>query len=317
MRKDGVKEIDFSLKPGERTVTYHRHHGTGTGNNADIKALALSIPGKSNPDSFNRAVLCIDVVRKPLILWLQKYLAMNGSVIQVYTGLAHAKQHYRENERALKKCIPGTDHLSSYYQTYKEDGIITLKPFGKHLRGKPVGPAIDLVHTRFLLPVSSEKTCLQRERSVFIEREKLDAMRLHILLANLSTKADPVEDLVNGPVLPYISSLCRWENGCTNCRSLDTVIVDAEQNVRTCWNGQPVGKVGVPLPVIMENIKNIHRETEKKRACLDCSKNSICTKCIFPHPLAEGEYCHLRKYLDWSVEAVASTIRCLDRLKDM
>lgn len=314
MRKDGVKEIGFSLKPGERTVTYPRHPVTRTGNNAHIKALALSIPKKSNPDSFNKIVLCTDVVTEPLILWLQKYLAMNGSVIQVYTDLDQAKRHYRENERALKKCISGTDHLAGYYQTYKEDGIITLKPFGTHLPGEPT---IDLVNTRFVLPSSSEKAPLQRERSVFIEREKQDALRLHILLANLSTKVDPVDDLVNGPVLPYISSLCKWEQGCTNCQSLDTVIVDADQNVRTCWNGQPVGKVGVPLPEIMENIKNIHRETKKKRACLNCSKNSSCTKCIFPHPLAEGEYCHLRKYLNWSVEAVASTIRCLDHLKEM
>lgn len=317
MRKDGVKEIDFSSERREKTVTYPRHHGTGTGDNADIKALALSIPKKSKPDSFNRVVLCTNVVTKPLILWLQKYLAINGSVLQVYTDLDQAKQHYRENERALKKCISGTDHLSSYYQTYKEDGIITLKPFGKQLPGEPCEPLIDLVHTRFVLPSSSEKICIQQKRSVFIEREKQDAMRLHILLVNLSTKVDPVDDLVNGPVLPYISSLCKWEKGCTNCRSLDTLIVDADQNVRTCWNGHPVGKVGVPLPVLMENIKKIHRETEKKRACLNCSKNSTCTKCIFPHPLTEGEYCHLRKYLNWSVEAVASTIRCLDQLKDM
>ena len=274
-----------------------------------LKSLAflLSLSNKENFRAdrpyFNTVILLSDTVTKELILWLQENLALNGSLIQVYTSFEKAKQHYHLNEETFIAHGVPTNYRTGYYREYKDNGVITLMPFRTYLYEKQCGIPIDLVETGTGLSCSSF-------RSICIDKEKEDVLALHRCLTGLS-----FDHFFDTPVYPYMSSLCRWEKTLPNCRVLETVVVDAQNNVKTCWNGPPVGKVGMPLKEIMKNLKDMHREMDEKRGCAGCNKKSQCARCIFPQPLSVEEYCGLKK--EFNTEEPAALIRTLDFIKEL
>jgi radical SAM superfamily enzyme YgiQ (UPF0313 family) len=261
--------------------------------------------------TIDKIVLCADRITGELILWLQKYLAVNGQFIQVYSNLEKAKQYYRENDHALYKYISPTMNYTGYYQIYGVDGMITLMSCRTFSLGKKCGLPIHRVNTG--VGLTSCNSTIDPLQIICIDREREDTLQLHGLLTDLSGK----DNLCEIPFYPYISSLCRWENlrnMQVNCRWLEMVLVDADNNVKTCWNGEPIGKIGTPLPEIVENLENLHKKAENKRGCRDCQKESRCTRCIFPVPISGDEYCKLRK--GGNTEKGAELIRSLELFKE-
>jgi hypothetical protein len=183
-------------------------------------------------------------------------------------------------------------------------------PFWTHIFGS-CGIAIDLVNTQLGLSASPPK--VNPLQSVCIDREKQDTLQLHHLLVCLSNKDNLLNDLVYNPVYPYFGSLCRWEKRSANCRTLETVIVDLDNNVKTCWNGNSIGKVGMPFPGIVENLRSIRRAAENRRGCKDCNKQTVCIKCVFPGPLFDNQYCNLKR--NFNTEEAAELMRTLDFFK--
>lgn len=260
---------------------------------SNMKWFALSLSGKKRTtDYFDKIILCADVITKEVVHWLQQYLAINGYLIQIYRDFYRANYYYRENEDALINYGSPTIYHVSYYQTGKQDGVTTFIPFRMHVSGKSCGIAIDWVNTQ--IGLSSANAKINPVKSICIDREREDVLQLHRALTDLSGK----DNLGEIPFYPYISSLCRWENmGKTqvNCKELEIVIVDADNHVKTCWNGKPIGKIGTPLPEILDNLENLHQNAENKRGCKNCLKKAVCSKCIFPAPLSETEYCDLKR----------------------
>lgn len=285
---------------------------TITQDKVNMKTLALSPPGRGSVNYFNKIILGADMITGELVSWLQNYLAVNGPLIQIYSNMDQARQFHQENENILKKYVSPTTSYLVYYQTELEDGVITLTPFKMHFFGK-YGMTIALVNTRLGLSSSSSK--VNPLQSICMDREKQDTLQLHRLLVDLSNKENLLNDLVYNPVYPYFGSLCRWEKCLPNCRRLETVIVDSASNVKTCWNGNPVGKVGMPFPGIVENLRSIQRTTENQRGCHDCDKQEICIKCTFPAPLDEKEYCNLKR--DFNTGESSQLIRAFDYFKEL
>lgn len=279
----------------------------------NMKTLALSPSKKSNLNYFNKIILRADVITRELISWLQKYLAVNGPLIQIYSNFDRAGQHHEDNEHTLKNNISPTTSYVSYYQTRKKDGVITLTPFRAHVPGKQCGLTIDIVNTKPGL--SSSPPGVNPLQSICIDREREDALQLHHLLVSLSNKNNLVNDLVYSPVYPYFGSLCRWGKRSANCTTLETVIVDPDNNVKTCWNENSIGKVGMPFPDIVENLRSIRRTTENRRGCKNCNKRLVCVKCIFPGPLPGNEYCDLKR--NFKTEETTESLRAFDFFKEL
>jgi hypothetical protein len=282
---------------------------------AHMKSMALLLSQKTNFNYFNKIILCADIITEELILWLQKYLAVNGPLIQIYSNFNRAKQYHQDNEDALERYMAPTTSYTEYYKTCREDGVITLTPFRTHVLGKQCGITINLVNTKPGLLFSLSD--IDPSQSICFDREKEDVLQAHHLLVDLShkDKDSVVDDLFNTPFYPYISSLCRWEKRLPNCRSLEIIIVDSENNVKTCWNGKPVGRVGMPFPEMFENLRNIHVEIEDKRDCKNCIKEEECAKCIFPEPLPGNDYCDLKR--DFNTRESAELVRSFDLFKEL
>jgi anaerobic magnesium-protoporphyrin IX monomethyl ester cyclase len=281
----------------------------------NIKSMALELSKTSNHKTsyINKVILCADVITKELILWLQKYLAINGSFIQIYSDSDSAKQYHRENDRVLEQYKALTTDYHAYYQSSSQDGIITLTPFRTVIWGQQCGVTIQLVNTELGLSSSASQIDIDPFHSICIDRvaAREDALQLHRVLRDLST----TDDIFAAPLYPYMSSLCRWEKGEANCSILETLIVDSKNNIKPCWNGEPIGRVGMPFPSIKENLKKIHLETREKRDCQQCKQQKGCSKCIFPQPLSENEYCHLKQA--FNAGEPAGLIRTIDTLKDL
>jgi hypothetical protein len=282
---------------------------------ANIKSMALSLSSKKSLDYFNQVILCADIITEDFLLWVKECLALRGRLIQIYTDIRHAHQHHSKNEQTFGKYITPTHHYFSYYQSFDDDGIITLRLFDMRHREKRDDMSMHLIKTQTGLTLSTDHPYLDRTRTICIDRDKGDALQFHIFLINLTNGGRTVDDLMDAPVLPYIGSMCRWEKGCSNCEKLETVIIGNDRNVKPCWNGEPVGKVGMSRSEILDQLKNIRREKERSRGCATCEKNTACTRCIFPGPLSEGEYCHLKRA--FATEAVTKVIRHLDILKEI
>jgi anaerobic magnesium-protoporphyrin IX monomethyl ester cyclase len=279
----------------------------------NMKSFALLTSTKPCVNYFNKLILFSDVITEELVVWLQSYLAVNGPLIQIYSNLDRAKQYQEDNEDALRKFMSPTTAQMGYYQTHKKDRLFTLTPFRVHVYGKQCGITIDFLKTTLGLSCSPPK--MNPLHCICIDREREDTLQLHQLLCNLSNQHNPVNHLVYNPVHPYFGSLCRWEKRSANCKRLETVIVDADGNVRACWNGDPVGKVGMPFPRILENLRNIQRAVENRRNCKNCKKRDICIKCIFPAPLGEKEYCNLKR--NYNVEKAVELMRAFDQFKEL
>ncbi len=297
------------LAPNSNLETDGRNQGY-----ANMKYLSLSPSKKSSGEFFSRIILCADIITKELILWLQRYLALNGHLIQIYSDFQRARQYYRENERAMSRYISPTNYHASYYRSSPGDDRTVLTPLRTYLLGKQAGIDIELINTQSVF--SSSSWPIDPMRSIGVDRptEKEDVLELYNFLFDLSHRKATFEDLFDLPRFPYFSSLCRWEQGEANCRSLDTVFVDADHQVKTCWNGEPIGKVGMPPEEIGRNLDGLFREAENKRGCQHCHRKAGCAMCIFPAPLSGEEYCELKK--NSNTAEPAQLLRSLEVFKE-
>jgi radical SAM superfamily enzyme YgiQ (UPF0313 family) len=281
-----------------------------------IKSLALAAPGTRAAGFFLKVILWSDIISKDFIFWLRDYLAVNGVFIQVYSSLDSALRHHENNRNNLHKYIAPTLFHPVFYQTGTKDDTTTLIPFRMDVDSKHPGLEIKLVSTGTGLLHGLPG--INPSQTICTDRKKQDVLQLHRFLARLSEKDSAAEELFNAPFTPYFSTLCRWErweNKIPNCRSLETVFVDSHNQVKTCWNGTPIGKVGMPFNDLWENLRSIHQTGENKRDCLNCRKQAECAGCIFPGPLSAREYCHLKKNCN-TVEPV-DLIRTLDSFKEL
>lgn len=280
-----------------------------------IKHLSLLFRGERNltdvkeESYFKRLILEADVISEKLILWLRQNMALNGYFVQIYSGFDNARKYFQANKRALVAGTAPTNYLVGCYRILREDGGVTISPYQPDLCVEQVDIDINLMQTGPALACGNQD--MNPTRSIAVDKEEADTHRLHRFLVELSGQQDnPLENLFNRPLYPYFSGLCRWDKCPANCLSLETAIVDAADNIKTCWHGEPVGKVGTPFHEIAENVRDLLRQTEDKRGCRDCLKKSTCAKCVFPAPITGEEYCSLKRSSD--TEEAAELIRTFE-----
>jgi len=262
----------------------------------NMKTLALSIPLHSSLKCFNKIVLCTDSINKELVFWLQSCLAVNGPVLHIYSNFEQAKEFHQRDEYSLRKYLsPSTFHMV-YYRKEGENGVQLLIPLRIHKFGNPCGITIDLRDTKTGLISSSNE--LNPLHSLCMDEDMEDVLQLHSLLVDLTEKKKKGIEWWTHKLYPYFSGMCRWRKSCANCRILDTAIIDSNNNIKTCWKGMPVGKVGMPFQEIVKNLNELSLIKETERDCFHCDRQSACTKCIFPAPLSDERYCALKQGSD-------------------
>jgi hypothetical protein len=322
--------LGMKLKPYDNQVHYNTIHTYDTGtikpaprshlekitahqDKFCIKSLALITTSKNAVGFFSKVILMADIICKELIYWLQEYLTISGTLIQIYSSRDSVLAHHEDNRNRLYKYIAPVLFHPIFYQTLGKNGGIIFNPSRMKVYDTQLGNRINLIPTRQGL--HSLDTGIDPLQTICIEKEREDVLKLYHFLVKLAHEDNAIEDLFEGPYFPFFNSLCRWEFNTPNCQSLDTIIVDSQNNVKTCWNGTPIGRVGMSFSQIWENLERIHQEIKKERDCQNCQKQDQCNKCLFPCPLTTGEYCYLKKRCD-TVES-ASLLRTFDVIREL
>jgi radical SAM superfamily enzyme YgiQ (UPF0313 family) len=102
---------------------------------------------------------------------------------------------------------------------------------------------------------------------------------------------------------------CRWGDKECQAVKLPRIIIDKD-NVKTCFHGKPVGKVGDKWNIILKNLEKLREKEYKTRDCDSCAAKNYCSKCLFPYPMDQKEYCNIRKkhlYLGVIIQLVEIT----------
>jgi anaerobic magnesium-protoporphyrin IX monomethyl ester cyclase len=88
---------------------------------------------------------------------------------------------------------------------------------------------------------------------------------------------------------------CRW--GTSMCPALDLkhIVIDRNGDILPCMTGQPLGGLTDSLQDLRNNADRIYAKIRKERKCDACPAESRCSKCLFPYPLNQQEYCELQR----------------------
>jgi radical SAM protein with 4Fe4S-binding SPASM domain len=76
---------------------------------------------------------------------------------------------------------------------------------------------------------------------------------------------------------------------------LQRAVINEAGEILSCLTGQPLGKLQDGLQDLRNNAKRIYTRIRKERKCDECPVDSSCSKCLFPHPLNQQEYCELQR----------------------
>jgi len=288
----------------------------------NIKTLALAITRKNDHANaqeapfFGQLILENDHIGPGLVRWLQRYFAINGHIIQVYSSLAAARKFHLENEQALSQYISPTYYHAAYYRTAIDPPAPypqTLTPFRFHVLGPQCGFSILLTQTRAKL--GNRDDGKDPWQTLCIDRNPEDTRALHQFLQEIESRGTSLTDLFAAPLFPNFHHLCRFQGQAPNCRLLETLFVDEKDQLRTCLTGEPIGQVGMPLEEIGSHLERLHQGAAERRGCAACPQAGHCAQCLFTNPLAEAEYCSLQRQSP--VHRAADSLRTLDIFKDI
>jgi hypothetical protein len=88
---------------------------------------------------------------------------------------------------------------------------------------------------------------------------------------------------------------CRWGTGLCPALKLRRVFINEFGEILPCLTGQSLGELADSVQDLRNNARRIYAKIREDRKCGKCPADSCCSKCIFPHPLNQKEYCELRR----------------------
>ena len=283
--------------------------------NANYKSLKILT---GNPDTekcrtfFNNIIINSNIIKEDLIKWLHDNLALNGSIVQIYSSKTKFEEWDDKNMESFYDTLAPTKDYNKYYWEKKKSSMI-LKSEWMPNYGDDVGiPIIFKDYTSALKLYN--KTNKKVENIICVENSSKDTSSLLEFLEKITEIDDPFNYLLEKKPLPQFMNFCRWTTNPANCQTLDTAIID-QDNIKICWFSDPIAKVGVPFSKIKENIMKIHINTIVKRQCKKCVRFSDCNKCYFTYPISNDEYCNFQTENNRSI--ATNLIISLNLLKDL
>lgn len=129
---------------------------------------------------------------------------------------------------------------------------------------------------------------------VFCLSEKIDVR----FLANIADiLAQQVKSETIGPKV-WLDGVfldgCRWCKGLCPALKLQRVVINKSGEILPCMTGQPLGNLQDSVKDLRDNAKKIYARIREERKCSECPADSRCSKCLFPYPLDQQEYCGLQ-----------------------
>ncbi|MFW9970403.1 MAG: B12-binding domain-containing radical SAM protein [Candidatus Odinarchaeota archaeon] len=258
-----------------------------------IKILSLYTKRTKTKSFFNNAIIDTDIITPLMVKWIQDNLAINGSIIHIYSNKLAYKKYHKENRLTLYNEFSPTSFYELYYRE-KVTNIPTLKSVKSDLFGDLIGFPIQLKNTHKILEENS-KGYDNLPYLIGVDYKLNDTKALYNFLVEISKYEDIFTYLLESKPLPHFQHLCRWTQTQANCKTLETVIIGSDDSIRICWYSNPIGKIGASHQEIEENINKLQKAKMRQRNCRSCKENETCLKCLFPYPLSSEQYCEFKR----------------------
>jgi hypothetical protein len=130
---------------------------------------------------------------------------------------------------------------------------------------------------------------------IYLIRDKKDVDFLIHLADKLDTKAN------SGEIKPRIFldgvflDGCRWCQEICPALKLRRVVINECEEILPCLTGQPLGNIYNDVQDLRSHARKIYAQLREERKCGKCPADLRCSKCIFPYPLNQEEYCELQR----------------------
>jgi radical SAM superfamily enzyme YgiQ (UPF0313 family) len=283
-------------------------------NKNTLKVLSLSYK-ESNPDSgFSSIILQADNVQKRFMNWIKDILSINGRIIHIYSGQDAMTRLADRNFEMFIKYLSPSLNIINYFLKEDSDGSYLYSTGPVSLK---LGTGADNIRIcdfgYFISNLDNEG--INFKNTLCKEVNLQDSLSAISFLQDLSKKDDPFSFMTNLKPLPYFTNICKWTRSLANCEIRNTLIVNDRQEVRLCWYGNSIGKVGQTYEELIRSFESEKEEIMSRRRCNICERKDSCIKCNSPYPLSEQEYCKSIKHRD--VSEVAGLMIGLDQIKQL
>jgi len=279
-----------------------------------MKVLSLLVNRTATTSSFDNVILMADRIGDDLVHWMAESVAINATIIQLFPNRDTFILNAKANEEALYRWyapstkvygyylsgdIPSCNVVSSHAVLMRDESAdtnIRARPSHEVLAGPPDAQSDDDLDRMVCFDVTSQ-----------------DVYSLAALLDGIAGKEDAFTYLATRRPLPYFAGLCKWSKAAANCEVMETAIIDCDGNIRLCWAGGPVGRVGDAFEEILQAASSQKRKSCDARKCGACEKQHQCAICVAPS-IEPSAYCD--RVLHPGREEAADLLRTFSFLKD-
>ncbi len=233
-----------------------------------------------------------------LIDWLTRNTHLSTQVCVLRKPDESFAYHRSINQMVARQAlIPQMNHLA-YLPTPQSTDIKRyvwasgLSPDGfypPHMHDFYLTPLRDFERLQDVLPklVSAKSICL------FSLENVQDISVFEQLIENLQAGLSGIPPLF----VDYrcgIMDECRWSANACPAAGLSRLNLN-ERGISPCINGRVMGQLADEPALINDRLRALKKKTEQERGCQHCAVQAECSRCLFPYPLADTDYCHFRR----------------------
>jgi radical SAM superfamily enzyme YgiQ (UPF0313 family) len=300
-----IKQLDVSPKS--------QNYKAQTDNDKNaLKILSLGTGKKSTSEWVYNIIFISDTVNRNFIDWLKKILAINGTIIQIYSNEATFLRYSSKNYGKFIKYSLPTDRIQNYY-IEKNGNLLLLNSYtSAYQRSEYRKSRISICNFNYLITNFNDSR-IDFLKMLCKESDIEDANLAYDYFCEISKANNIFDYLISRRAYPYFANLCKWTKSLSNCRRWNTLIVNEKSEVRLCWSGTKIGTVGQSYNEMIENFKSIQKKLSGQRKCHNCNAEEYCIKCISPCPVSDIDYCNMQK--DNNITQVSEIVTSLDLFK--
>jgi len=243
------------------------------------------------------AILATGELSPEMAEWLRGILTVGGIVVQVYPAMKRSErwpQLYRDRSVMCEHLVPVQHYIQVQpkMRNKKQDGN------AESWEVSCAGVDVYLSHrpTKLLISASTDAAPLvawakgqETKASVCEICKSLQQTDELVFSMGRIGEEDTPSPLQHMSVPPLVKYAGRWLRGKASCLSLTRIEVSGCGEIRSCRQGEPIGKVGDSREALSRRLAQLAKAVEQRRGCAKC-QNRQCPRCPFPG-MSDRRYC--------------------------
>ena len=284
-----------SLKPGPKCILEDDAHLVRL---SAIDALYSCEASSTAGKGIRAVILEAGELSQEMAEWLRGILPIGGIVVQVYPAMKRRGEGPRlDRDRSVlyEHNVP-TQHYIQVLPKNKNkhdsgDERLEIACAGLDVYGIHNSALLAIRASQGATPLIAWAKGQETKATVCEVSTYLNHSRGLVQIMDRIEAEDSPSFLQRMPVPPHVKYEGRWLRGKRPCLSLTRVEVSCCGEIRTCRQGEPIGKVGDSREALSRRLARLARTVEERRGCAEC-QNRQCPRCPFPG-ISDRRYCQI------------------------